>query len=217
MKLVLVSLVNYSWNWNVVEFRRPPVLLHDLHWISAKMNSVLVPSRPWNIELIYTYYIYIYTHILYVMDSCWPHLQLEDVILLKIAGFTIKRAAKSAKVCGFIHHIFTNCGLIANDGRTTIIRWSSPADNRFSTSVDAPWRCRGAPKTPKTRWFLISFPIQMADVWTYPNPYIYSDSHDIRAKWLVVYIIFVGSIHHFWNTWVCHGFSVFVHLPKRRF
>jgi len=62
-------------------------------------------------------------------------LQLEDVIILRIAGFTIKRAAKG---CGFIHHIFTNCGLIANDGRTTIIRWSSPADNRFSTSVDAP-------------------------------------------------------------------------------
>ena len=54
---------------------------------------------------------------------------------------------KSCKGCGFIHHIFTNCGLIANDGRTTIIRWSSPADNRFSTSVDAPID-GGCPQNP---------------------------------------------------------------------
>ena len=77
------------------------------------------------------------------------------------------------------------------------------------------WRPNRWGGAPKTRWFLISFPIQMADFWTYPNQYIYS--HDIRTKWLVVYVIFVGSIHHFWNTWVCHGFSLCVYLPKRRF
>ena len=144
---------------------KPPVLLHDLHWISAKMNTLEV-TKTWKLgtcakqTLKHRTYIYIlHVYILYILCDGFllTSFAAGGCHYPKNCRIHHKKSCRICKGLWFYHHIFTNCGLIANDGRTTIIRWSTPADNRFSTSVDAPID-GGCPQNPQNLVVSHKFP-----------------------------------------------------------